>query len=94
MVLIVYCKIAWILIHPQGLEEYSLLGCNIVYFGESPTIRKKILLPPSWSKRNPREKLIEHRQKAKLSFEPVTLTELHGVTCDKTALFIATAVRP
>jgi hypothetical protein len=45
-------------------------------------------------KSKPREKSVENKQKAALPFEPLAHSELYGVTYYKTALFIATAVRP
>jgi hypothetical protein len=40
-------------------EEYVLLGCNAVWFGDDQTFRMKLSPPSSGSKSKPRKKVAE-----------------------------------
>jgi hypothetical protein len=82
-------------------EEYGLRDCTAV-FGERPTFRRNTS-PSSGSKSKPNKKSAEASGKLALLFDPEdgsdiflqsvgTLSELHGVTTQKTVLPIVTAI--
>jgi hypothetical protein len=49
------------------MQEYGLLGCNVVYFGEIPTFRSNISPPSLGSKNKPNQKLREAGDKLNFS---------------------------
>jgi hypothetical protein len=77
-------------------EESDLVGCNAVYFEESPTFRMNISPTYSRSKSKPRKKTAGADGKLRKRYVPPKLQvfcDLHGVTTKKVVPFIVTTVR-
>jgi hypothetical protein len=67
------CRVFSVDMNGKEIEEYSLLDCNDVYFGESPAFRRNISSPSLGSKNKPNKKSVEAGDSASRFFSWIIL---------------------
>jgi hypothetical protein len=72
--------------HNSHYEQYCLLGCKSVYFGDSQTVWRNISPPSSGSKNEPSKKLAEADDKQNWTYS--SALKMEGICFSKTLGYI------